>query len=97
MTIAPMVKPLAPKAFCRPASGIAGSAAWLPSGLGTAGQILPPGAAGTLVRSAAYFGGSGGLTAGLTLATWIVVGLVLFVTGMRRAAVSTREAVELAS
>ncbi|OLT40436.1 hypothetical protein BJF87_11940 [Gordonia sp. CNJ-863] len=80
-----------------PLAGIAGSAAWLPSGLGTVGQILPPGAAGTLVRSAAYFGGAGGLTAGLTLVTWIVVGLVLFVTGMRRAAVSTPEAVELAS
>ncbi|MDH3047824.1 ABC transporter permease [Gordonia alkanivorans] len=80
-----------------PLAGIAGSAAWLPSGLGTVGQILPPGAAGTLVRSAAYFGGAAGLTAGLTLATWIVVGLVLFVTGMRRAAVSTPEAGELAS
>ncbi|GAC01505.1 hypothetical protein GONAM_28_00070 [Gordonia namibiensis NBRC 108229] len=80
-----------------PLAGIAGSAAWLPSGLGTVGQILPPGAAGTLVRSAAYFGGAAGLTAGLTLATWIVVGLVLFVTGARRAAVSSAEAVEIGS
>lgn len=80
-----------------PLAGIAGSAAWLPSGLGTVGQILPPGAAGTLVRSAAYFGGAAGLTAGLTLATWIVVGLVLFATGARRAAVSSAEAVEIGS
>ncbi|SDU49461.1 hypothetical protein [Gordonia westfalica] len=79
-----------------PLAGIAGSAAWLPSGLGAFGQILPPGAAGTLVRSAAYFSGSGGLTAALTLTTWVVVGLVLFVTGVRRAAVSSGEAVEVA-
>ncbi|MFZ3392819.1 ABC transporter permease [Rhodococcus sp. 7Tela_A2] len=67
-----------------PLAGISTTSAWLPSGLGTFGQILPPGAAGTLVRSAAYFQGTGGLVAACTLAAWIVVGLALYVIGMRR-------------
>jgi hypothetical protein len=53
-----------------PVTGIGTTEAWLPSVLGAFGQILPPGAAGVLIRSAAYFGGLGGLTAGLTLAAW---------------------------
>ncbi len=68
-----------------PLAGISTTSAWLPSGLGVFGQILPPGAAGTLVRSAAYFDGAGGLVALLTLVTWIVVGLLLYAVGMRRA------------
>ncbi|MGN0122065.1 MAG: ABC transporter permease [Rhodococcus sp. (in: high G+C Gram-positive bacteria)] len=68
-----------------PLAGIATTSAWLPSGLGTFGQILPPGAAGTLVRSAAYFDGAGGLVALSTLVTWIVVGVLLYAVGMRRA------------
>ncbi|MEE2033429.1 ABC transporter permease [Rhodococcus chondri] len=67
-----------------PLAGISTTSAWLPSGLGTVGQILPPGAAGALVRSAAYFHGAGGLTAALTLVLWSVVGLVLFAVGARR-------------
>ncbi|WP_198412197.1 hypothetical protein [Mycetocola zhujimingii] len=69
-----------------PLAGISTSAAWLPSGLGMLGQILPPGAAGTLVRSAAYFGGAGGVAAGLTLGAWALGGLVLLAIGQRRAA-----------
>ncbi|MGW0022892.1 ABC transporter permease [Rhodococcus sp. NPDC003383] len=68
-----------------PLAGIATTSAWLPSGLGTFGQILPPGAAGTLVRSAAYFDWAGGSTAALTLVTWVVVGLALYAVGARRA------------
>jgi len=67
-----------------PFAGIATTAAWLPTGLGAFGQILPPGATGTLVRSVAYFGGTGGLTAGLTLGAWVVVGLVVHTIGTRR-------------
>jgi hypothetical protein len=66
-----------------PFAGIATTAAWLPSGLGAFGQMLPPGAAGTLVRSAAYFNGAGGLTAALTLTAWVAVGLVLHIVGKR--------------
>ncbi|GGD31142.1 hypothetical protein [Nocardioides daphniae] len=46
-----------------PLAGIATTGDWLPSGLGELGQALPPGAAGSLVRSTAYFDGAGGLTA----------------------------------
>jgi len=67
-----------------PFAGISTTAAWLPAGLGTFGQMLPPGAAGTLVRSAAYFNGAGGLTAALTLAVWVIAGLVLHAVGRRR-------------
>ena len=69
-----------------PLAGIATTSAWLPPVLGTFGQLLPPGAAGTLVRSAAYFDGAGGLTAALTLVTWFVLGLVVHTIGVRRKA-----------
>ncbi|MQW75719.1 ABC transporter permease [Nocardioides sp. dk4132] len=67
-----------------PLAGMATTGAWLPAGLGTVGQLLPPGAAGALVRSAAYFGGAGALVPALTLLTWVVVGLVLYAVGSRR-------------
>ncbi|WP_166133295.1 ABC transporter permease [Nocardioides ochotonae] len=67
-----------------PLAGMATTGAWLPAGLGTVGQLLPPGAAGALVRSAAYFDGAGALVPLLTLVTWVVVGLVLYVVGARR-------------
>lgn len=67
-----------------PFSGIATTGAWLPAGIGTFGQVLPPGAAGALVRSAAYFDGGGGLVPGLTLATWVLVGLALHTLGVLR-------------
>ncbi|NPC95882.1 ABC transporter permease [Nocardioides sp. zg-DK7169] len=69
-----------------PLAGIATTGAWLPSGLGAFGQVLPPGAAGALVRSSAYFGGAGGLVPGLTLLAWILVGLALYTVGTRPAA-----------
>lgn len=68
-----------------PLAGIAVSSVWLPSALGTLGQLLPPGAAGTLVRAAAYFDGAGGGRAALTLAVWVVIGLALHVVGAMRA------------
>lgn len=69
-----------------PLAGIATGAAWMPAGIGAIGQALPPGAAGTLVRAAAYFGGAGGLTAGLTLAAWVIAGIVMLALGARRRA-----------
>lgn len=63
-----------------PFAGIATGAAWLPAGVSVVGQILPPGAAGTLVRSVAYFGGAGGTTAALTLGAWVLLGLALWFT-----------------
>lgn len=75
-----------------PFSGMASGAAWLPAGLGTFGQVLPPGATGTLVRSVAYFDGAGGLTAGLTLGAWVLVGVALHTVGSRRARATTTPA-----
>lgn len=46
-------------------------------GFSLIGQLLPPGAAGTLVRSVAYFDGHGGGTAAVTLVVWIAAGLAL--------------------
>lgn len=61
-----------------PFAGIATGAQWLPSGVAMIGQLLPPGAAGTLVRSAAYFGGAGGATALIVLSCWVATGLALW-------------------
>lgn len=58
-----------------PLAGIATTGAWLPNGLGLFGQLLPPGATGTLVRSAAYFDWAGSATAAITLVVWIVIGI----------------------
>ena len=69
--------PRPPRPCSTAISGIATTGAWLPAGLGTFGQLLPPGAAGSLVRAAAYFGGAGGLGAGLTLGAWVLAGAVM--------------------
>jgi len=79
-----------------PLAGIATTGAWLPTGLGAFGQLLPPGATGALVRSAAYFGGAGGGFAALTLATWILAGVVLNVIGFKREAAANKELEALA-
>ncbi|MFZ3415474.1 hypothetical protein [Arthrobacter sp. 3Tela_A] len=64
-----------------PFAGIATSAQWLPAGVAMIGQLLPPGAAGTLVRAVAYFDGAGGAGAALTLGVWVLVGIVLWFAG----------------
>lgn len=61
-----------------PFAGIATGASWLPAGVSVLGQILPPGAAGTLVRAVAYFDGAGGGVAATTLIAWVVVGVALW-------------------
>src|SRR5690606_40214211 len=62
-----------------PLAGIATTGAWLPGGLGLLGQLLPPGATGTLVRSAAYFDWAGGGFVAITLCVWIGIGIDLTV------------------
>ena len=66
-----------------PFAGIATSAQWLPAGVAMIGQLLPPGAAGTLVRAVAYFNGAGGGAAALTLGVWAAAGVVLWFSGPR--------------
>lgn len=61
-----------------PFAGIATSSVWLPGAVATLGQLLPPGATGTLVRAVAYFDGHGGSHALWTLIAWVVFGLVLW-------------------
>lgn len=56
----------------------------LPSGWGTAGQLLPPGALGTALRSTAYFDGAGSAMAFVVLICWLVAGLLLLGVGAAR-------------
>ncbi|KNB54376.1 hypothetical protein [Streptomyces caatingaensis] len=67
-----------------PLSGLASGPEWLPSGWGTFGQFLPPGAGGTLLRSTAFFDGAGCGRALVVLACWLLAGLALFTLGSRR-------------
>jgi hypothetical protein len=50
----------------------------LPQPWGELGQLLPPGAAVTLLRSVAYFDGAGAMAPLVTLLAWTAAGLVLF-------------------
>ncbi|WP_199521646.1 hypothetical protein [Jiangella anatolica] len=67
-----------------PLSGVTSAPELLPSGWGTFGQLLPPGAGGTLLRSTAFFDGAAAGGPLLVLAGWIVVGLLLAAAGARR-------------
>lgn len=42
-----------------PLSGLARGPHWLPNGWATLGQLLPPGASGSLLRANAFFDGTG--------------------------------------
>ncbi|MGW5241600.1 hypothetical protein ACWEOW_21925 [Monashia sp. NPDC004114] len=67
-----------------PLSGIATAPEFLPAFWATLGSWLPPGAAGQVLRSTAYFDGAGA-THGLTvLASWFGLGIVLLAIGSRR-------------
>lgn len=63
--------------IANPLSGMATGAAWLPTPWGTIGQLLPIGAAGTAIRSVAFFGGAGATTALIVLGVWTLCGLAL--------------------
>lgn len=69
-----------------PLSGLTSAPELLPAGWGTLGQLLPPGAAGSLLRSVAYFDGAGAAGPLLVLACWLAGGVALFTLGVRRAA-----------
>ena len=68
-----------------PLSGLATGAAWLPSPWGMLGQYLPLGAAGTAIRSSAFFDGAAMGQPVTILVCWIVVGLGLAAAGAWRA------------
>jgi hypothetical protein len=60
-----------------PLSGLSSAPEWLSSPWGGIGQLLPPGASATLLRSAAFFSGHGAGTALLVLGGWSLLGLLL--------------------
>ncbi|MFF2330525.1 MULTISPECIES: hypothetical protein [unclassified Streptomyces] len=73
-----------------PLSGLGTGPNWLPSGWSVVGQILPPGASGSLLRANAYFEGTGAMVPALTLAAWVACGLVLIFVADRRGAKAAR-------
>ncbi|CAL9464094.1 hypothetical protein [Streptomyces sp. enrichment culture] len=67
-----------------PLSGLSTGPHWLPDGWSTFGQLLPPGASGSLLRANAYFDGTGAGGPVLVLTAWAAVGLVLMLVADRR-------------
>ena len=68
-----------------PLSGMATGMHWLPSPWGTIGQYLPLGAAGTALRSSAFFDGAGMTNSVIVLLCWIIAGITLAAVGAWRA------------
>ena len=69
-----------------PLSGLTSAPEMLPAGWGTLGQLLPQGATATLLRSTAYFGGSGATSAILVLSCWAIAGTALIAAAAARRA-----------
>jgi hypothetical protein len=68
-----------------PLSGAASAPELLPEPAGAIGQMLPPGAGGSLLRSTAFFDGSGGTAPLAVLAAWVALGLLAtWVAAVRR-------------
>jgi hypothetical protein len=76
-----------------PLSGLTSAPELLPAGWGALGQMLPPGAAGTALRSTAYFDGAGATTSLWVLTAWFVVGVALMLLPVRRRRAEQPEAV----
>lgn len=68
-----------------PLSGLTSAPELLPTPFGAIGQLLPPGATGTLLRCTSYFHGHGAARPITVLAFWLVAGLALFFIGQARA------------
>ncbi|MEU8224884.1 hypothetical protein [Kribbella sp. NPDC048915] len=60
-----------------PLSGMTSAPEMLPSGWGALGQLLPPGAAGTALRSVSYFDGAGIGRPLAVLGGWLLLGVVI--------------------
>jgi hypothetical protein len=69
-----------------PLSAVAAAPELLPQPWGQLGQLLPPGAGATLLRSTTYFDGAGATAAAWTLTAWAVTGLALLLAGRRHIA-----------
>ena len=66
-----------------PLSGVSTAPALLPEWAGLLGQLLPPGAGGSLLRSSASFDGNGGAGPLTVLLAWAALGLVAVGAGAR--------------
>ncbi|MCD2158988.1 ABC transporter permease [Fructobacillus sp. M1-13] len=66
-----------------PLSGLGSAPEMLPAGWGFFGQLLPPGATGTLLRNLTFFDGHAIAMPLLVLASYIIVGLGLFFIGKK--------------
>lgn len=60
-----------------PLSGAMSAPEMLPAGWGALGQVLPPGATATALRSVGWFDGAGSTGAFIVLGCWIAAGLLL--------------------
>ncbi|MDL4818570.1 hypothetical protein [Actinomadura opuntiae] len=60
-----------------PLSGLATGPHWLPTGWATLGQLLPPGASGSLLRANAFFDSTGAGLPALVLTAWAAIGVAL--------------------
>ncbi|WP_246212540.1 hypothetical protein [Streptomyces abyssomicinicus] len=69
--------------LANPLSGFATGPHWLPGGWSDLGQVLPPGASGSLLRANAFFDGTGATGPALVLAGWTVLGAALLLIGGR--------------
>jgi hypothetical protein len=68
-----------------PLSGVSSAPELLPEPAGAMGQLLPPGAGGSLLRSTAFFDGAGGTAPLAVLAAWVALGLLAtWVAAVRR-------------
>ncbi|MGH8828200.1 MAG: hypothetical protein ACRDVZ_11530, partial [Jiangellaceae bacterium] len=74
-----------------PLSGLTSAPVMLPEGWGALGQLLPPGAGGSLLRSTAFFDGAGAGAPLLVLTAWIAFGLVLAAIGSLTGATRSRD------
>ncbi|MFD5494195.1 hypothetical protein ACFYY3_11100 [Streptomyces sp. NPDC001812] len=73
-----------------PLSGLGTGPYWLPGGWAALGQLLPPGASGSLLRANAFFDGTGAGAPALVLTAWVVLGLALILIADRRGARTVR-------
>ncbi|MFF8642892.1 ABC transporter permease [Streptomyces sp. NPDC015345] len=67
-----------------PFSGVTSAPRLLPEPIGVIGQLLPPGAGGTLLRSVSFFDGAQAAAPALTLGVWTALGLTGVLLGARR-------------
>jgi hypothetical protein len=67
-----------------PFSGVTSAPELLPTWAGVTGQLLPPGAGGTLLRSTAFFDSAAAVRPGLVLVGWVLLGVAGGLIGIRR-------------